>query len=495
MYASGADLQSINPLITVHPLAKAVQKHVLFLTLASYDSTFLPVPRLARWNWNASRTRLTFNLRSDVMWHDGVPTRAADVVWTLEMAREPAVAYPRASDLAAILTVRQVDSLTVSIQFERSQPNFPDVFTDLAILPAHRFESVPPQDVRVAEFNRQPVGNGPFQFVEHRPNERWTFRRSDTFPPDMGRPEFKRFVVVVVDEAVTKLAALTSGELDFAGISPAHADFVRKDERLQVIDYPLQLANAIVWNLRRAPFDDIRVRRALSMALDRQGLVDAHVYGFGSVADGPVAPEHPWYAEVERVPYDVAGAKQLLRDAGWNAGSDGTLVKNGRRLAFDLLTVANGDVPLEEMIQAQLKDIGVEVRIRQFELASFLALVQSNERDFDALVTGIPGNLSLGFVAAMFGSTNPGPLAYPGYVNAASDAALNRTRMAETEADLKRAWGEVQRILASDHPTTWLYHSRGLQGGNRRIANAEIDFRGELAAISEWRILSGEKSR
>ncbi len=495
MYASGADLQSINPLITVHPLAKAVQKHVLFLTLASYDSTFVPIPRLARWNWNASRTRLTFNLRSDVVWHDGIPTRAGDVVWTLEMAREPAVAYPRASDLATIRVVQQIDSLTVSIQFERSQPNFPDVFTDLAILPAHRFKSVQPRDVRVAEFNRRPVGNGPFQFVEYRPNERWIFRRSDSFPLDMGKPAFERFVVVVVDEAVTKLAALTSGELDFAGISPAHADFVREDERLQVIDYPLQLANAIVWNLRRAPFDDVRVRRALSLALDRQGLVDAHVYGFASVADGPVAPEHPWYAPVERVPYNVMEAQQLLREAGWIAGADGTLVKNGNRLAFDLLTVANGDVPLEEMIQAQLGDLGVEVRIRQFELASFLALVQSEERDFDALVTGIPGNLSLGFVAAMFSSTNPGPLAYPGYVSVAFDAALNSTRMAETETDLKLAWGEVQRILANDQPTTWLYHSRGLQGGNRRVANTEIDFRGELATISEWRIMKSEKLR
>ena len=79
-YASGADLQSINPLVTVHPLAKAVQKHVMFLTLAAYDSTLRPVPRLASWAWSGDRTTLTFELRRDVVWHDGVPTTASRVV-------------------------------------------------------------------------------------------------------------------------------------------------------------------------------------------------------------------------------------------------------------------------------------------------------------------------------------------------------------------------------------------------------------------------------
>ena len=115
-FASGADLQSINPLVAVHPLAKQVQKHVLFMTLATYDSAIRPVPRLATWRWNAKRTVLTFYLRDDVTWHDGVPTTAADVVWTLERARDPAVAYPRARDLSAVADAVMIDSLTVELR-------------------------------------------------------------------------------------------------------------------------------------------------------------------------------------------------------------------------------------------------------------------------------------------------------------------------------------------------------------------------------------------
>jgi len=403
------------------------------------------------------------------------------------MARAPDIAYPRARDLASIVEVSALDSLTVRITFNRPQPLFPDVFTDLAILPAFRFGGLEPADVRSAAFNREPVGNGPFEFVEYRPNQRWVFERSEQFPVDMGRPEVERFVVVVVDEPATKLAALTSGELDFAGISPAHAKFVEDDESLYTIDYPLQFVYALVWNLRRSPFDDVRVRRALTMALDRQLLIDAYLYGYGTVANGPVPPEHPWYTEVPAVPYDPIAAAALLDDAGWVVGEDGVRHTGSRSLTIDLLTVGSGDVPLEQMIQAQLSEVGVVVRIHQLEMTSFLATAQASDRDFDALVTGIPGDYSLGYVAAMFGGRDPGPLAYPGYRSARFDDMVEDAERAETEEDLIRAWQAALYVLDEDLPTTWLYHARGLQGANIRIMNTTIDFRGELAGICQWR--------
>ena len=486
VYASGADLQSINPLVTVHPLAKAVQKHVLFLTLATYDSAMQPVPRLAEWSWSADRTALTFRLRSDVRWHDGTPTTAADVAWTLAMARSRTVAYPRARDLASVVEVAAPDPRTVIVRFDRTQPTFPDVLTDLAILPAHRFEGVEPAQIRTAPFNLAPIGNGPFAFVEYRPNQRWVFRRAIDFPAALGPPALNRFVVAVVDEPATKLAALTSGELDFAGISPAHAGFVEDDPALRVIDYPVMLAAAVVWNLRRPPFDDGRVRRALTMALDRQLIVDAYLYGFGLVADGAVPPEHPWHAAVPAVPFDPHAAGRLLDDAGWARTTAGVRERAGRSLAFALTTVGSGDNALEQMIQAQLRAVGADVRIQQLELTTFLATAQGEARDFDALVTLIPGDRSLGHLEAMFGSAT-GPLAYPGYASPRFDAALAAARRATTEDALAEAWRDAQRILGEDHPTTWLYHARGLQGATARLSGVRVDLRGELATIADWR--------
>lgn len=486
LYASGADLQSINPLVAVHPLAKQVQNHVLFMTVAVRDEAFTPRPRLAEWTWNADRTALDLRLRHDVRWHDGRLTTADDVRWTLDRARDPAVAYPRAGELRSLESVTVSDSFTVTLRFARPQPVFPDVLTDLAVLPAHLLADVPAARIREAPFNRSPVGNGPFRFVEYRPNQRWVFERWSGFPEDLGVPGIGRLVVVVVDEPATKLAALTSGELDFAGVSPAHTAFVRDNPGLRVVDYPVALAYGVVFNLRREPFGDPLVRRALSRAIDRRAVIEGYLYGFGEPAGGPVHPNHPWYVATPAVPYDPGLAGSLLDQAGWARDAAGARVRDGRRLTFDLLTVGSGDLALEQLLAAQWRAIGVEVRIRRVELATFLAVAQGPERDFDALVTGIPGVPSLGHVAALY--DGDGPLAYAGYRDPDLDVAFRAVEAAETEAALVRAWAEVQRRLAAAEPSAWLYHARGVQGATRRLAHVAIDLRGELAGVTAWRV-------
>src|SRR3989442_814018 len=189
VYASGADLQSVNPLLTVHPLAKQVERYVLLTTLVRYDSALTPQPYLARtWTWSPDQRMSTFRLRSGVRWHDGVAATAA----------------------------------------------------------------------------LRPARGGPARL--------------------------ERFSVVVVDAPTTKLAAPTAGEVDFAGIQPAHAAFVRKTPALTVVDYPLIYPYGIVFNTRIPPFGDARVRLAVALALDRREIVDGHLYGFGSGGDGPVPP-------------------------------------------------------------------------------------------------------------------------------------------------------------------------------------------------------------
>src|SRR5439155_981804 len=136
VYASGADLQSVNPLVTVHPLAKQVERYVLLTTLVRYDSTLAPRPYLAReWTWTPDRQMLVLRLQSGVRWHDGVATSARDVAWTLNAARDPATGYPRLNDLADVVLVNDRDDSTAVIRFARPPRGIPDVLTDLAILP------------------------------------------------------------------------------------------------------------------------------------------------------------------------------------------------------------------------------------------------------------------------------------------------------------------------------------------------------------------------
>ncbi len=443
LFASGADLQSINPLVTVHPLARQVQRYVLLTTLARYDEALEPRPYLAReWRWEDGGRTLTFALHTTVRWHDGRPTTARDVAWTLRAALDPATGFPRLTDLADLAGVAAPDDSTVVLRFRAPQRSLPDVLTDLAILPAHLLDTLPPARLRGAGWNAAPVGNGPFRFVAHEPNRRWVFAANPDFPPELGGPpRLERFILVVVDEPTTKLAALASGELDFAGIQPAHAEFVRGDPALAVLTYPLLFTYGIVLNTRRAPFDRLEIRRRVSRALDRREIVEGYLYGFGIPAEGPVPPDVPGYLPVAAgaAPHSVAGRTAPIR--------------------FELLTVGSGEAALEQMVQARLGAAGFEVSIRQLELSAFLDRVYGPERDFDAAVLGISGDIGLGHL---------GPLARLAGMTAPADPAA------------------AQRFFADSAPVAFLYHARGLQGMNRRVRGVTMDLRGELPTVGDW---------
>ena len=454
LFASGADLQSINPLLTSHPLARQVQRYVLLTTLARYDSLVVPRPYLARgWRWSDGGRTLTFRLRTDVRWHDGHPTTARDVVWTLEAARDAVTGYPRYTELEELASVAAPNDSTVELHFtaprSRSAGDLPDVFTDLAILPAHLLDTVPHARLREASWNQHPVGNGPFRFVTHEANRRWVFARDADFPADMGGPaHLDRFIVVVVDEPMVKLSALVAGELDFAGISPQHVAFVRRHPALTVREYPLIFPYGLVFNTRRPPFDDPRARLAAALAIDRQEIVDGYLFGLAALADGPVPPGLPGYVRTPRTPIDPDSARRLVAALG-------------QAPSFELLTVGSGEAPLEQMLQARLGAVGFRVTIRQLELSAFLARVYGERHDFSAMVMGIPGDPGLAFLQQLGSLTG---------IPVPADPAA------------------AQRVFAEEQPIVWLYHGRGVQAMNRRVRGVRMDMRGELATVAAWRV-------
>jgi ABC-type transport system substrate-binding protein len=242
-----------------------------------------------------------------------------------------------------------------------------------------------------------------------------------------------------VDEPATKLAALTAGELDFAGIQPAHAAFVAREPDLAVLSYPLLFTYVIALNTRRAPFDVLAARRRVDAAVDRREIVEGYLYGYGTPARTPVPPDVPGYVPV--------AADTSRRDA------------SGPPLRFELLTVGSGEAPLEQMVQARLRGAGMEAQIRQLELSAFLARVYGPAHDFDAAVLGVTGDAGLAYL---------GPLAGVAGLAAPADPAA------------------AQRMFADSLPVVVLYHARGLQGMNRRVHGVAMDLRGELPTVHDW---------
>ncbi|HJR36063.1 MAG TPA: ABC transporter substrate-binding protein [Gemmatimonadales bacterium] len=443
--ASGADLQSPNPLLTTHPLARQIQRYALLVTLVRYDSALTPVPYLARsWTWSPDSTVLTMRLFGGLAWHDGTPTTARDAQWTLDAARDSAGEYPRRRDLAGVVDVAAPDDTTLLLRFGGPISRIPDVLTDLALLPRHLLDTAARSGgLRRAEWNRRPVGNGPFRFVAYEANRRWVFEANRDFPAGLGGPpRLDRFVVAVVDEPTTKLAALTSGELDLAGINPAHAEFVRKNPRLAVLDYPLLFSYALIFNTRKPPFDRLEARQRVTDGLDRQAVVDGVLFGFGTAASGPIPPA--------LTPGDSLSGE--LSPPRLRLGVT-------TPLRFEMLTVGSGEAALEQMLQSQLAAHGIAAEIRQLELSTFLDRVEGRAREFDAAVLGISGDLALGHLARILGIAG----------------------LPSQGAAMELA-GTIQDSVAA----AFLYHARGVQGVNRRVKGITMDLRGELVTLSQW---------
>ena len=488
VYASGTDLESGNPLVTVHSLSRQIQRFALFVTLAQYDSMLSPVPYAARtWTWSADRRALTLHLASDLDWHDGTPTTAGDVAFTLDAARDPATGYWRAADLAGIDSVRALDDTTAVIHYRAPQPAFPLVLCELPILPAHLLAAVAHADMKRAPFNLAPVGNGPFRFVERRAGARWAFRRNDAFPATLGGPpRLAGFVVTVVDEPTTKFAGLESGDLDVAGIAPTMAALASHDRALRVLDYPILFTTGLVFNVAKPPFDDARVRRAISASLDRERIVVAALAGYGKPSAGPVPPESPLALPAAPI-HDTRLADSLFDVAGWTRAPNGARTRGGRLLEFDLLTVGSGDNALEQLVQADLALRGVRVNIRQVELGAFLTEARAQNKHYDVLVAGVPGDVALSFLASMFESRQRGgALDYTGFHSPRLDSLFVATREARTDSARTTAWRDVQRLLADSTPVAWIYHSRGVQGVSARLAGVQMDLRGEMVSLVRW---------
>src|SRR5215207_492487 len=482
VYASGADLESANPLVTVHPLSRQIQRFALLVTLARYDSALVPQPYFAkRWEWNPAGDELVLHLNAGLRWHDGTPTTARDVLFTIDAARDRATGYPRYGDLASVAAAAAPDDSTVRIHFSAPQPGFPPVLAELPILPAHLLANVRRADMRRADYNLNPVGNGPFRFRTREAGRRWVFERVPDFPAALGGPaSVDRLVVAVVDEPTTKFAGLVSGELAIAGIAPTMASLVARDPSLRVVSYPVLFANAIVFNTTRPPFDDVRVRKAVSAAINRRRIIDAALAGYAT-PDDPVA-----------LPVDstrAASSDSLFDAAGWLRGTDGRRMRNGRPLTFTLLTVGSGDNAVEQLLQADMRAHGVTLEIRQSEFGAFLVEARAQPKRFDALFTGIPGDLSLSYLAAMFDSKlSGGALDYAGFHTTQLDTDFARVSAARTRDELTTAWRAVQQRLAEETPVAWVYHARGVQGVTAQLTGVQMDLRGEMPTLAQWRL-------
>ncbi|MBA2243587.1 MAG: hypothetical protein H0W11_01400 [Gemmatimonadetes bacterium] len=504
--ASIGDLQSMNGLTSSDFNSNSIQREMLFMPLVKYDENIEPLPWLAE-RWETVRVGtdsldLTFHLRRDIRWHDGPPTTAADVLFTFERAVDPRTAFPNAAFFDHYSRRAElIDPYTIRFRL-RQQPDMFDPWVQTPIMPRHLLGEVPPDQLLQHPFGTSvPVGNGPFRFVRRVPGQEWVFEANPDFPEALGgRPYLDRFVYRSIPEMTTLLTELLTGRIDvYLGVNPNQTDQIKNSQGVELEAYPFRQWVFIAWNTRRPQFQDARVRRALSMAIDRQQIVEALLYGYGEVGRGTLTPAHWAFDRNDAqtlLPYDTAQARQLLAEAGWTPGPDGILRDpQGREFRFTLITNQGNEVrrDIMEIVQAQLRPLGIVATPRLVEWNTMVQTLQSRARNFDAVVSSWVVDFRQDDRDILHSANVDAPYQYVGYRNPRVDVLIDSLTLVMDRDRGRQLWTEYQRLVVQDAPYTPLYYPLRLVGIRSRLQGADMDVRGDLVNVRDWWILPNQR--
>lgn len=490
--AFNAEMGSFNPLTNTDQNATEVNYYMLFTPLVQYDSAFEPRPYLAE-SWSLEPRAVTFHLRDDVRWHDGRPVTAHDVLFTFERAKDPRTASILSSAyLGLVESAEVIDSLTIRFDFERPHARPLDGFWWPPV-PRHLLADVPPPELIRAPFNRRPVGSGPFRFVSWESGESVTLERNPDFPVGLGGPpSLNRVIFRFIGEPTTLLSETLTGQLDVNGsLFPHQAEAVQSAAGVRLAHFPSREYYYLGWNLRRRPFDDAPVRRALTMGIDRQQLIDVLLFGFGQPATGTIAPWHPLHAEIEPLPFDPARADSLLTAAGWlDRDRDGTREDaSGEPLAFTLMTNHENPVRVDiaQIVQAELAELGIAVEVTTLEWQTVLS--RHRGRDFDGVVQSwVLDNFRVDPTALFHSSQaeRPGSYNRSGLRDAVVDSLMEAALGAADPDSAAALWFDFSLALQQAQPFTFLMWLDELAAVSDRLQGVEMDARGTLVSVADW---------
>lgn len=456
---------------------------LMFLPLAKFDAEGQIVPRLARsWEHTSDSRRWTFHLRSDVYWHDGRPTTAHDVKFSIELAAHPDILFDDAWHDVDSITVHDDTTLTIHYDRPKDARN-----TWIVFWPKHLLEDLDPQKFWEWQFWVQPVGNGPYRYVRHVPKTMVELRANADFYD--GKPAIDRLTIKFAGGA-TGIAELLSGQVDIlTGLNPGDIPKLATDSRFRVyhhVDPNLPWFTTIMWNQRHSALGDVRVRRALTMAIDRRELSKIlNLPPELSITDAPYPSGHRRSRGPEPLPYDPARARALLAEAGWLREDSSTVgVAAGGQLRIEALVAAGGvSERVAVIIQANLRLVGVDMQIRAMDGMLVRRRVQSGhfEMAFLNLWNAVDGYLP--WLSA------DGPL---GYRNAEVIRLLRAAQRTVEPTELDRIYGQYAALVQRDLPITFLFPMVQTYAVDRRIRGLQGPYQADPMQFSERLFLEQE---
>ncbi len=436
------------------------------------------------WQVSPDGKTIDMKLKSGVKFHDGSPLNAAAVAFTFDRFKKVGSKSPIAANIKEISRVEALDDLTVRFSFEK--PTAPKCST--LAMPYAAILS--PSAVQAAgdEMGSKPVGTGPFKLSEWKKGVSITMVRNPDYnwgpaeATNKGPVKLDKLVFKLIPDANTQLSALEAGDVDVIFITePTFLDKVKNDKSLQLEPINLDSLIYLGYNCAKPPFDDPKVRQALSYAVNKTEIIKTALGGFGIEADTPLPPSLLGYDQSLKSygqGYDPARAKALLAEAGFTQGGDGSWQRDGNKLSGKLLTSTRSpNDAIATVLQSQLKAIGVPVEIQQLDSAAVMKA--STEGAFDLILWRYdwndPDALNIYLSSSRLRQTNR-----VFYSNPKVDALLKQG--AEELDPAKRAplYGEAQKLILSDAPWQPLYHPMEGMVFSNRVKDLKVGSMGRM---------------
>jgi peptide/nickel transport system substrate-binding protein len=416
-------------------------------------------------------TTYIFHLRDGVKFHDGRRLTARDVVFTFRSMLSGAIRTPKTGAYRAVQSVEAPDDRTVI--FKLKEPFSPFLWNltrgAIGIVP----EGSPPN------IGFAPIGSGEFRLVRYVQDGEVVLQRFDDYydrKPTISVVRFK-----IIPDTIVRALELRKGSVDIAlnVLSPDMVDALRGNPQLDIVESPGTAYQYLAFNLRDPIFRDLRVRKAIAYAVDREKIVQHLFRGEARLATGVIPPNNWCYEpNVTVYPYDPERAKQLLREAGYS------------NLSFTYRTSTDQDGRiLASVLQQQLKEIGVNMEIRSNEFATFYADVQKGNFQLYSL-RWIGGNNDPDIFNFVFHSKSfpPNGANRGFYSNPEVDRLIEIGRRDADVSKRKEAYQAIQRIVADDLPYVSLWHPSVVAVYNKRISGMKLYPAGEYAFLSDIRV-------
>ncbi|KAB2916376.1 MAG: ABC transporter substrate-binding protein [Hyphomicrobiaceae bacterium] len=459
----------------------------IFASPLMHDDKWNPEPYLAeRWEVAKDNLSVTLHLRKDAVFHDGKPITSEDVAFSIITIRDN---HPFNTMLKPVDTVDTPDPHTAVIRLKHPHPAILYAMGPplMPILPKHVYGDGRPIKTHPSN-TKDVVGSGPFKLAEFKPGDQLVLERFDKFFIK-GRPLLDRIIIKTYPDSQTSLLELEAGRLHMQPFFNRVLEIERakSNPQLAITSGGYQAIGGINWllfNNKKKPFDDIRVRQAITHAIDREFIAKALHKGLSKVATGPIHSSFPQYSpDVTRYKFDLKKAEALLDAAGLTKGADGVRLK----ITCDYYPGdEDGQKRIAEYMKPALKKIGIEVEVRApADFASWAKRMAQKDFDISMDAAFAWGDPVIG-VHRTYLSTNIRPLVFTNnaqYVNPRVDELLAAAER-EPDADKRKVlYAEFQKVVTADVPLSWVtelpYHTIY----SRRVRNVPVTIWGTASPM------------